>query len=54
MQHHAQRGQRLIGRDQHPAVGKVALVDDAVEHVRRIGGMRQIPELVNDPTCGCR
>ena len=46
MQHFAQGRQRFL--EQPRAVGEIAFVDDAVEHVRRVGRGGQVAELVND------
>ncbi len=47
MQHLAQRRQRLVRREEHRAVREVALVDDAVEHIRRVGRVREVAELID-------
>lgn len=47
MQHITERRQRLVGREEHRPPLEVSLVDHAIEHVRGIGGMREIAQLVD-------
>jgi hypothetical protein len=46
--------QRLVGREDHGAVMEVALVDDVEEHVRRVGAVAQVPDLVDHEDVGMR
>ena len=48
MEHIAKRRQRLIRRQQHRTVFEVALVDHAIEYIRRVGGVREVAQLVDD------
>src|SRR3990172_2260543 len=44
--------QRFVGRDEDRALREVALVDDLVEYVRRVGGVGEIAELVDHEHVG--
>jgi hypothetical protein len=39
----AQGRQGFVGGEQHGPALKIAFVDDAIEHIRRIGRVRQVP-----------
>lgn len=52
MHHVAQGRQRFVRGEQDRPALEVAFVDDAIEDIRRIGGVREIPQLVDDQDMG--
>src|SRR6188472_2136550 len=47
MQHAAPCLQRFVGREDHRTATAMPLVDDVKEHVRCVGAVREIPDLVD-------
>jgi len=54
VQHAAPGAERLIGREEHRPVVLVALVDDVKEHVRSVGAVGQVADLIHDEHVGLR
>ena len=52
MEHVSERGQGLVGADEDGTTSQVALVDDEIEHVGRVVGVRELAELVDDQDVG--
>lgn len=47
MQYVAEGRQRFVRRQEHGLLGEVAFIDDAIEHVRGVGRVREVPEFID-------
>jgi len=54
VQHAAPCGERLVRGEDHGTLLPVSVVDDVKEHVRGIGAVRQIADLVDNQDAGLK